>query len=161
MKLAVYCDGRVVATVPRWKDVPYLEKIVRERGGWIIEKINKFRKNGNQRMLFGGNASEYKAKKETARKLVSERINYFNQFYKFNFKRIAIRNQRTRWGSCSKNGNLNFNYRIIYLSKQLADYLIVHELCHLKEFNHSQQFWDLVGKTFPDYRKLKKEIKAV
>lgn len=89
--------------------------------------------------------------KEGARILVRERLEHFNTVYNFKYNKIAIRNQRSRWGSCSKKGNLNFNYRIALLPEKLSDYIIVHELCHIGEFNHSQKFWDLVAKTVPDY----------
>ena len=90
---------------------------------------------------------------------MTNRINYFNAFYGFKIKRIAIKNQSTRWGSCSSLGNLNFNYKIIYLRPELADYLIVHELCHLGELNHSKRFWALVSKTMPKYVNINKELK--
>ncbi|NBS67881.1 M48 family peptidase [bacterium] len=72
----------------------------------------------------------------------------------------AVPTGRTRWGSCSKRGNLNFNYRILFLPPHLADYLIVHELCHLKEFNHSPRFWALVAQGCPNYHACKKELRA-
>ncbi|MBP9822036.1 MAG: M48 family metallopeptidase [Candidatus Pacebacteria bacterium] len=102
---------------------------------------------------------EYLAHKESARKLVHERLEYFNQLYNFKYNKVAIRNQKTRWGSCSRRGNLNFSYRLALMEPRLADYIIVHELCHLKEFNHSQNFWDLVAQQFPDYRELRKRLK--
>lgn len=102
----------------------------------------------------------YNSKKsEEAGRFVESRINYFNKFYNFEINRVTIRNQSTRWGSCSSKGNLNFNYKIIYLRPKLADYLIVHELCHLKELNHSKRFWTLVEKTIPDYVKINKELR--
>jgi len=100
-----------------------------------------------------------KNNRETARILVENRISYFNKFYKFNINRIAIKNQRSRWGSCSKKANLNFNYRIIFLEPQFADYLIVHELCHLEQFNHSKNFWNLVEKTIPDYKIINQKLR--
>jgi len=100
-------------------------------------------------------------KRERARTLVENRLSYFNKIYGFKINRIAIKNTSTRWGSCSSLKNLNFNYKIIYLSSELADYLIVHELCHLKEFNHSKKFWELVGKAVPNYVKLNKELKKI
>jgi predicted metal-dependent hydrolase len=100
--------------------------------------------------------------KENARRLVKERIEVFNKIYGFKFpNRIAIRNTKSRWGSCSKKGNLNFNYRIVFLSPPLADYLVVHEMCHLGEFNHSYKFWDLVALALPDYKKLRKELRRL
>ena len=98
-------------------------------------------------------------KREQARGFVLERLAYFNQFYNFKINRVAIKNTSTRWGSCSSKGNLNFNYKIIYLRPELADYLIVHELCHLGEFNHSSKFHALVAKTIPNYASINKELK--
>lgn len=103
---------------------------------------------------------EFWANKELARTLVKERIKFFNHHYKFTVNRISIRNQRSRWGSCSKKGNLNFNYRLVLLPPEVADYIIVHELCHLGEFNHSKKFWELVAKTIPDYKQIRKELRG-
>ena len=100
-------------------------------------------------------------KKEEARKLVESKVEHFNRFYKFKINRIAIRNQKTRWGSCSSKGNLNFNYKIIYLEPKLADYLIVHEMCHLAEFNHSRNFWGLVSKAIPDFSEANSKLRRM
>src|SRR3989339_53255 len=97
--------------------------------------------------------------KKDAETLVKERLEYFNQFYNYKWGRVTIRNQKTRWGSCSKHGNLNFNYKIVLLTPKQADYIIVHELCHLKEFNHSQRFWDLVAVTVPDYKEVRHSLR--
>ncbi len=97
--------------------------------------------------------------KEQARALVCERLAHLNQPYNFTYGRIAIRNTKTTWASCSKKGNLNFNYRVVYLGQDLLDYLIVHELCHLQEFNHSKRFWELVARTVPDYKTLRRQLK--
>ena len=102
---------------------------------------------------------KYLANKEKARKFVWQKINYFNQFYNFEINRVAIRNQATRWGSCSQRGNLNFNYRILFLPPKMADYIVVHELCHLGQLNHSRDFLELVAKTLPDYKEIKKKFK--
>jgi len=102
----------------------------------------------------------YIKNKETAREIVKQKLNDFNNIYGFTYNRVSIKNQRTKWGSCSSKGNLNFNYKIVFLPEHLANYLIVHELCHLKELSHSKSFWLLVEKTIPDYKILKKELKA-
>lgn len=95
---------------------------------------------------------QYLAHKEEARKLVKERLEYWNQFYNFKYNKVFIKNTKSRWGSCSKKGNLNFNYRIALIEPVLADYIIVHELCHIGEFNHSPKFWSLVERTIPDWK---------
>jgi predicted metal-dependent hydrolase len=106
----------------------------------------------------GGSRKKYEANKEAARVLTHELLARFNTHYKFTYNKVAIRNQRSRWGSCSKKGNLNFNYRIVLLPLRLAEYVIVHELCHLSEFNHSQNFWSLVAETIPDHQVRRREL---
>jgi hypothetical protein len=101
----------------------------------------------------------YLKHKEATRALVTERIAYFNQFYGCAVGRIAIRNQKSRWGSCSRKGNLNFNYRLSLIPPHLADYVIVHELCHLKQFDHSQAFWDLVAEQYPEHVAARAELR--
>ncbi len=104
---------------------------------------------------------KYLEQKEDARKLVLDRLEYWNKHYNFKYGRVSIRNQRSRWGSCSSKGNLNFNFRIVTLPPHLSDYIIVHELCHLGQMNHSQKFWDLVGRTLPNYEELMLELRKI
>lgn len=160
MRLMINCDGNLVVTLPNslFFGESYAEKIIREKAGWILDKLNYFAKHKRKYFFHGGKKDFLKYKNITL-ELVERRINYFNQFYNFKFKKISIRNQKTRWGSCSRKGNLNFNYKIALLPEKLSDYIIVHELCHLGEFNHSKKFWNLVFKTIPDYRKIRKEIR--
>jgi predicted metal-dependent hydrolase len=106
------------------------------------------------------NNIEYKKHKAEALALVMGRIEYFNAHYNFKYKKISIKQQRTRWGSCSRQGNLNFNYKLLFLPEQLRDYVIVHELCHLNQFNHSPAFWQLVAQTFPRAKALRKQLIA-
>ena len=101
----------------------------------------------------------YLKNREKARFFIYKRLEYYSEIYGFKFNRVSIRNQKTRWGSCSKKGNLNFNYRILMLPEYLANYIIVHELCHLKELNHSPKFWNLVAQIMPNYLERKKELK--
>ena len=86
---------------------------------------------------------------------------HFNTFYKLPLRKIFIKNLKSRWGSCSEKGNLNFNYKIIFLPPDVADYIVVHELCHIKEFNHSKNFWAEVAKTLPKYAALRKELRRL
>lgn len=101
----------------------------------------------------------YRATKEVARAAILARLVELNASYGFIYKKVAIRNQRSRWGSCSKAGNLNFNYAILALPPHLMDYVIVHELCHLSIFNHSRAFWDLVAQALPNYQTLRAELR--
>jgi len=101
----------------------------------------------------------YIAHKEVARALIKERVDYFATTYGFSYGRIAIRNSRRSWGSCSSAGNLNFHYRLMFLPAEVRDYVIVHELCHLRVFNHSHTFWSEVEQILPDYQLRRRTLK--
>lgn len=112
-------------------------------------------------MLRRRNRKHYLELKEAARALVHVRVGYFNAFYGHTVGKVFIKNTKSRWGSCSSKGNLNFNYKIVLLPPEVADYLIVHELCHLKEFNHGPNFWALVSQCAPNYRAARSALRAI
>lgn len=134
---------------------------------WIWKKVVRRssvrrRRSSIRHAIFVRNSKvEYEKHKESAVDLVTRKIINFNTFYHFNLGRITVRNQRSRWGSCSKRGNLNFNYRLALIPDVLVDYVIVHELCHLVEFNHSKDFWNLVAQTIPNYAQLRKQLHKI
>lgn len=86
------------------------------------------------------------------RRVFTERVAYWNAQFGFNYGRIAIRDQKSRWGSCSRQGNLNFNWRLLLAPLAVLDYIVIHELAHLKEGNHSSRFWALVAEKCPNFR---------
>jgi hypothetical protein len=97
--------------------------------------------------------------KHSAKKYLISRIKKIGEQNQFTFNRITLRNQSTRWGSCSKRGNISLNYKLMKLKKDLIDYVLVHELCHTRHPNHSKNFWNEVEKFLPNYKLLKKELK--
>ena len=156
--ITVKASGKVVVTAPKWTPVYVIKNFVNSRQKWIEEQLAKF-ENKPGSILLKGSREEYLNHKEEARKLVSQKINEYNKYYNFKIGQIRIKNQSTLWGSCSAKGNLNFNYRIVFLPSHLQDYIVVHEMCHLKELNHSSNFWKLVEKTVPDYKNYRKTLK--
>lgn len=114
-----------------------------------------------QKLFYKNLTKHYLQHKKIAEKVIKDKVCFFANLYGVGVKRISIRNQRTRWGSCSKLGNLNFNYRIIFLPEPLMNMVIVHEICHLLEFNHSRQFWNQVARVFPNYRELTRQLRKV
>lgn len=157
MRLAVYCDGSFVVTRPMGLTDNIVERFITEKSNWILSKLEYFKQFGVD--IFKNDQQKYLINKDKTLEFVLERIGYFNKIYQLKFNKINIKNQKTRWGSCSKKGNLNFNYKILLLPQHISDYIIVHELCHLKEFNHSYKFWNLVSKAIPSYLDIKKELK--
>jgi predicted metal-dependent hydrolase len=158
MRITVYRDGSVVATVPKNMDENLLVKFITEKKDWIMERVQKFL-GSPLRFVRNSSKKDYQKYKAEARELVEKRLEFFNQRYQLKYHQISIRNQKTRWGSCSRHGNLNFNYKIVFLLAEIRDYIIVHELCHLKEFNHSRNFWNLVALTIPNYKQIRWGLK--
>ncbi len=158
LRLAVYCDASVVVTIPANFNEHKIEKFLREKAGWVLKKVDYFLRLGKT-MQIGGGRREYKKYREQAREFVSAKIEEINKIYNFSFGKVFIKNHKTRWGSCSKKRNLNFNYKIIFLPAPLAEYIVAHELCHLRAFNHSSVFWSLVERAVPDYKWRVKELR--
>lgn len=160
MRLAVYCDGNFIVTVPQTFPANSIDRYVIAKSQWVISKLDFFEGlNKKQKLTFGSDG--YELYKDKALDLVTERLTALNQrHYRLKFNKIAIKSQKTRWGSCSKKRNLNFNYKILFLTPKIRDYIMIHELCHLKEFSHSSRFWKLVAKSMPDHTKINEELKV-
>lgn len=158
MRLAVYCDGNFIITVPHAFPTSSIDRYVIAKSQWVISKLDFFEGlNKKQKLILGGGYELYKDK---ASEMVADRLAILNQkYYRFKFNKITIKSQKTRWGSCSKKRNLNFNYKILFFSPKIRDYIMIHELCHLKEFNHSTRFWNLVSKTIPNYKEIVNGLK--
>ncbi|MEX0924516.1 MAG: M48 family metallopeptidase [Candidatus Paceibacterota bacterium] len=157
MRIIIHQDGTVVVTKPWWARKKTAEAFLLKNQEWVLEKVRAIT-TGADPDLTSTDEHHYEEHKEAARALVHAKLEQWNRLYAFTYHRVSIRNQKTRWGSCSASGNLNFSYKILFLPERLQDYLVVHELCHLKEMNHSQRFWALVGQALPGYRTLYKEL---
>lgn len=159
MRLAIYCDGNFVVTAPTNITSNIVERFIVKKSQWILDKLDYFG-SFSKSFIVKNTKADYLKYKLQAQELAEKKVAQFNKIYRFRFNKINIKNQKTRWGSCSKKGNLNFNYKIALLPERIADYIIVHELCHLKEFNHSQKFWNLVERTTPDHNGIKIELNS-
>ena len=97
--------------------------------------------------------------RKAAKEYFAARVAYYEPIIGVTHNSISIRDQKTRWGSCSSNGNLNFNWRLMLAPPRVLDYVVVHELCHRKEMNHSKAFWHTVEMVLPDYKELRKWLR--
>jgi len=158
MRLAVYCDGSVVVTSPLGVERSLIEKFIIDKKQWIRDKIQFFKSVDSKAIRVFSN-KDYLKNKDKALALAENQVGFYNKIYDFSFNKISIKNQKTRWGSCSRKKNLNLNYKIVFLPEKLQDYIIVHEMCHLKEFSHSKKFWALVKKALPNFLDIKKELR--
>ncbi len=165
MGLEVTADGRVKARVPNRTADAVVEKFVKERAGWIAEKylLQKARQE-KQKLARGTRDYEQNPAlearyRELARAVIGQRVSYFAAKIGVTYGRISIRDQKTRWGSCSGRGNLNFNWKLVLMPPEVLDYVVVHELAHRKQMNHSPLFWAEVGRVLPDYESRRRWLK--
>lgn len=163
VSLHLYSDGRVIVRAPKFLPEGIIHFFLSRKLAWVEKKVFYFlehpttilnKKKSSQKQ-------EYLQYKEVTRKHVHEKLSYFNQHYGFSYNQVRIKNTKSRWGSCSLKKNLNFSYKLALLPEHLLDYVVVHELCHLKELNHSRAFWSLVEKVIPDYEKRRKELRGI
>jgi len=157
VRLLIHANGRITVSAPKFVTQKYIKDFILSRKEWIISTLAKCRPDDLNKVKLS--KKDFQNNKRLALKMVKEKIGQYSELYNLCPKKIFIRNQSTRWGSCSGHGNLSFNFRLIYLPEPLLDYLVVHELCHLQEMNHSHRFWALVAKTISDYKKRKTALR--
>lgn len=158
LSISINTDGMVRVTKPTRATIVSIESLLIEKWDWIHNARESLLKKP-KKLLANYGPEDYKRYKQQAHELVEERVRYFNAFYKCTVNSILVKNQKTRWGSCSSRKILTFNYKIVFLPKELQDYIIVHELCHIQEMNHSYKFWNLVSLHIPNYTERRKAIK--
>lgn len=119
---------------------------------WILRKRKRKKRTPSK---------TYLAHREVARAVITSRVNYFASEYGFEYGRIAIKDQKRCWGSCSAKQNLNFNYKLLFLPSEIIDYIVVHELCHLRYLHHQPIFWEEVEKIMPEYKKRILQLRVI
>lgn len=146
----------VTVRVPMHVSIKEIEQILQRKKSWIRKSMNKLQ----EEMAFYEaedieplSCAEIKELADKALKYIPDRVAHFSKKIGVDYGRITIRNQKTRWGSCSSKGNLNFNCLLMLTPPEVIDYVVVHELCHRKEMNHSKIFWYEVEKILPNYKK--------
>lgn len=160
MELQIKGTGEVILRAPLEVSSSEISAFAESRKGWIIQHLEKVKKEQERRSCekkFTEEELQMLTKK--ARKVIPERTEYFAREMGLRYEKITIRRQKTRWGSCSSKGNLNFNCLLMLTPPEVLDYVVVHELCHLKEMNHSPRFWKEVEMVMPDYPKQRKWLR--
>ena len=150
-------NGQVILRTPYGITKRQAEKFLDEKKDWILKNIRQVENRKTDQIMI----SEEQRREgiERAKRIFPERTAYFALRMSVDYGRITIREQKTRWGSCSSKGNLNFNWKLVLLAPELLDYVVVHELAHRREMNHSKNFWKIVEAELPDYRERRRRLK--
>ena len=156
-------DATILFRVPLRISNRQIMQLAGEKSHWIITHYLKIREKINSKPQSDLSEIQRRALearyKEAARSYIPKRVAYYHAMTGGTYNRISIRDQKTRWGSCSTKGTLSFNWRLMLAPPAVLDYVVVHELCHLTHMNHSKDFWCAVEAVCPDYRNARKWLK--
>lgn len=152
--IKITADMQIVVFVPLYVSDNEIEKMVISKSKWIDEHMLKVQSTIDERSkLEKITFEQIKELADQAVEYIPKRVKYYAEKENFVYNKITIKDLVSRWGSCSTKGNLNFNCLLMLTPDYVIDYVVVHELCHLREMNHSEKFWAEVEKIMPDYQR--------
>lgn len=161
--ISITPDGRITVRVPLLISDREIRHLLTDRQTWIITKYLEQQQKQARMPVSDLTDTQRAALTQryiaAAREYFPKRAAHFQQFTGGTYSRITIRDQKTRWGSCSARGTLSFNWRLMLAPPAILDYVVVHELCHLTHMNHSPAFWQAVEAVCPDYRDSRRWLK--
>ena len=156
LSLQISPQGELTVRSPRHMPIRQIEDFLREKTPWIRKTLEKIQSRPALPPLTRDQLQDLRRE---ARQVFARRTEYFAPLVGVTYGRITLRMQKSRWGSCSSQGNLNFNILLLLAPPEVLDYVVVHELCHRREMNHSPAFWAQVERVLPDYRARRKWLK--
>lgn len=161
--ISISPDGQITVRVPMRATQKEISHLLIEKRIWIVTKYLEVQEKQRNRPVSELTDTQRLALEKryiaAAKEYFPKRVEHFHQFTGGSYNRITIRDQKTRWGSCSARGTLSFNWRLMLAPPGILDYVVVHELCHLTHMDHSAAFWQKVESVYPDYRTARKWLK--
>lgn len=160
MAVQIKPDGQVIVRAPLRASSVQIQRFVAEHEAWITRHLSEIeQKQQNTPPVEKLTREELEYLASEALMVIPERVRYYAPKIGVTYGRITIRNQKTRWGSCSSKGNLNFNCLLMLAPREVLDSVVVHELCHRRHMNHSRDFYNEIYRVFPDYDRCHKWLK--
>ncbi|MDF3001857.1 MAG: metal-dependent hydrolase [Bacillota bacterium] len=159
--LALYVrqDGSLEVRSPLKTSKRYIEDFIKQKQDWITTTRSKLSERQETKKTVQISAADAARYKKQAKEYLQHKCRYYSQLMGLIPSAVRINSAKTRWGSCNGRGEINFTFRLIFAPEELIDYVVVHELAHLKEMNHSASFWAVVEQTMPDYRERRKRMR--
>lgn len=165
MAIQIRTDGSVVVRVPMHASDRAIKRFVSAHARWVADNrgqmFERRKKLADNPYDIPAWESLSAADKKIAKQKIMEHVDYYARRMEIDYGSISMRNQKSRWGSCSSKGNLNFNYRLAYLPEELLDYVVVHELAHRRHMDHSAAFWEEVETYYPAYKKCRQMLNDI
>ncbi len=160
LSIEVTHDLRVVVRAPNRLSRSDIGYFINEKHKWIEKHLESMKSRVGQSTEYPKfTDAELAELKSRALPMITERVARFAPMVGVDYGRVTVRGQTTRWGSCSAKGNLSFNCLLALVPPEVLDYVVVHELCHRREMNHSARFWAEVGRVLPDYAARRRWLK--
>ena len=163
LSVSIQPDCTITVRAPRSVSDSQIRRFLVEKQHWLITKYLETKQKQEaipcSDLTDTQRAALTRRYIDAAKEYFPKRVAYFHQFTGGTYSRITIRDQKTRWGSCSSKGTLSFNWRLMLAPPAILDYVVVHELCHLRHMDHSPAFWQAVGEVFPDYASARKWLR--
>lgn len=159
--ISIQVDRRckVTVRVPEYVSKEEALKFVRSKEKWILRHVEAMEEKNRESQAEKLSQKEIRVLHEEAEEMFPKLVQFYASIVGVDYNRVTIRMQKTRWGSCSAKGNLNFNCLLMLAPEKIREYVVVHELCHRKHMDHSTAFWSEVERVLPDYRKNRKWLK--
>ena len=151
--------GKVTVRIPLRGSEKFAISLAESKKNWIASCVLKLQNVPVQREKTPSEKRLEAIYRKAAREYFPKRVSHYARMLGVTYGKISIRDQKTRWGSCSSEGNLSFNWRLILAPPDVLDYVVIHELCHRKEMNHSKEFWALVESLMPEYKERRKWLR--
>lgn len=163
IELKICTDGHLQVRAPHYMTDAAIADFLNKKSKWIARHQTRIKerqqKKAQEIPVQQLSPQDIRALADQAMKVIPDRVRFYAEKIGVDYGRVTIRNQKTRWGSCSAKGNLNFNCLLMLTPEDVQDYVVIHELCHRKEMNHSPKFWSDVAKIMPDYKNSKTWLK--
>ena len=152
--------GFVSVRTPLFVTKRQVKQFITLKQKWIYSKLIQIKlKEDNNKLIFPLDPGEIRNVKILLKNKITILTKKYSKIIGVEYNRIFVKSQKTIWGSCSSKKNLNFNWKIYFTTSELIEYLVIHEVCHLKHMNHSNDYWKLVESLCPEYKRLRKELK--
>ncbi len=157
LSIKITREGSLLMKAPLTMREHEIERFIRQKRYWIYKQTKRVIEENQNRVY--RSKEEVTALKRQAREVLTKKSDDYKEILHVNYTRIRIGDQKTRWGSCSSKGTISYNWRLILMPERIQNYVVVHELCHLLEMNHSPAFWKKVSEVLPDYQSSRKWLK--
>ena len=153
-------NGNVEIRLPKWAPLYEAHQFAEEKASWVVKTKKRMEERAENRRDDWDEvmSATYPWIRSQGGKLFRNKVAGWAERMGVDYKKLTIKDVSTRWGSCSSRGNINFTWKIFVMPEHMVDYLVVHELAHLRHMDHSPEFWEMVAQYIPDYKEIKKEF---